>query len=44
MWNYDSEWELYSVDDFVATGTAPGVVPDSVKTIAPCGVEGELSC
>lgn len=44
MWNYDTEWDTYKVMDFVATGEEPGTVPDSAKTIKPCGVEGELSC
>lgn len=44
MWNYDTEWDTYQVEDFIAVGTEPGEVPLSVQTIAPCGVEGELSC
>lgn len=44
MWNYDTEWEEVKVEDYVATGAEPGEVPDSAKTLKPCGVEGELSC
>ena len=44
MWNYDTEWEFVKVEDFVVAGTEPGTVPDSAKSIAPCAIEGELSC
>jgi len=43
-WNYDTEWSSFQVEDFIATGTEPGAVPLSAKSIAPCGIEGELSC
>lgn len=44
MWNYDTEWEEVQVEDFVATGTEPGTVPDHARSIVPCSIEGELSC
>lgn len=44
MWNYETEWATYKVEDFTATGSEPGEVPASAKSIKPCGVEGELSC
>jgi rhodanese-related sulfurtransferase len=44
MWNYDTEWGEVKVEDFVTVGTEPGVIPDSVKSIKPCAIEGELSC
>lgn len=44
MWNYDTEWADVNVEDYVITGEEAGEVPDSAKTLDPCGVEGELSC
>jgi len=44
MWNYDTEWADVKVEDFVVSGTQPGEVPDYAIMIAPCSVEGELSC
>lgn len=44
MWNYDTEWEEVKAEDFVTSGTEPGVIPDSVKTFKACGIEGDLAC
>jgi rhodanese-related sulfurtransferase len=44
MWNYDTEWEQVKVEDYVAVGAEPGIVPDSAKTLQPCAVAGELAC
>ena len=44
MWNYDTEWAEVKVEDYVVSGDEPGEVPESAKTLQPCGVEGELSC
>ena len=44
MWNYDTEWDTYKVEDFVVSGTEPGEVPLSGKSVGGCGIEGELSC
>jgi rhodanese-related sulfurtransferase len=42
-WNYDTEWDEHFVEDYVVSGSEPGVVADDIKKVAPC-VEGELSC
>lgn len=44
MWNYDTEWDAYRVEDYVISGTEPGIVPEAARSIAPCNIEGTLSC
>ena len=44
MWNYDTEWDEHKVENYVATGTEPGVVPEEAKSLKPCPVDGSFGC
>ncbi|MFT7507341.1 MAG: rhodanese-related sulfurtransferase [Acidimicrobiales bacterium] len=44
MWNYDTEWDTYTVEDYVISGSEPGELPESVGMPAPCPIGGSLSC
>jgi rhodanese-related sulfurtransferase len=43
-WNYDTEWERYDPSDYVVSGPEPGTLPADAVPIAPCPIDGELSC
>jgi len=43
MWNHAHEWEVTNVEDYVVSGSEPGVlVKDSEDSMCP--IEGELGC
>ena len=44
MWNYDTEWDTYKVEDYVVSGAEPGELSSDAIPVAPCNIEGELSC
>ena len=44
MWNYDTEWDTYKVEDYVVSGSEPGALDPNLESIAPCPIDGELSC
>ena len=43
-WNYDTEWDEHKVEDYVFSGQEPGTVPESVKSLKPCPIDGSLGC
>ena len=43
-WNYETEWDQYQVEDYVVSGSEPGKLKESVKTIKPCPIAGSLDC
>ncbi len=42
LWNHEHEWGQTTVEDYVSTGTEPGI-PQTRELPSPCG-EGEFSC
>lgn len=44
MWNYDTEWDTYTVEDYVVSGSEPGAPNVDPAMITPCPIDGELSC
>lgn len=44
MWNYDTEWDTHKVEDYVVSGSEPGILNPELELLSPCPIDGELSC
>jgi rhodanese-related sulfurtransferase len=43
-WNYETEWDEHTVEDYVVSGSEPGAVPESAQELDICPIDGEFAC
>ena len=43
LWNHEHEWELTDVEDYVSTGSEPGISKSKANSTI-CNIEGKFGC